>query len=152
MLPGLFVAARLDRLTFSELITGGIARSWEAPVTRVEAALGMTCAGICLRRAFFNGICGKAGWYGGWGSSPSSSSFGSKTMSGTPPSCRAVLFLTALGIGSLGLLTGSGAAGMQPGPAGGTVIRGRVDMYAGRFARLSAALPLAISGCPCPTT
>jgi hypothetical protein len=39
--PGLYVAARADRLGFSEITgTGGQTDTWEAPVSRVEAGLG----------------------------------------------------------------------------------------------------------------
>jgi hypothetical protein len=38
--PGLFIAGRVDRLTFSEVTSGGVAMTWDAPVTRVEAGGG----------------------------------------------------------------------------------------------------------------
>ena len=38
--PGLYVAARLDHLTFSTLTSGTLRTQWEAPVTRVEVGGG----------------------------------------------------------------------------------------------------------------
>jgi hypothetical protein len=38
--PGCFVAGRFDRLTFSEVTLAGASRTWDAPVTRVEAGGG----------------------------------------------------------------------------------------------------------------
>jgi hypothetical protein len=43
--PGLFVAGRADRLTFSRVFDNGVGVTWDAPVTRVEAG-----AGYYLRR------------------------------------------------------------------------------------------------------
>jgi hypothetical protein len=45
VLPGLHLAARLDRLVFSDLESNGLAASWEAPVTRFEVG-----GGYLLRR------------------------------------------------------------------------------------------------------
>ncbi len=39
-LPGLFAAARLDRLSFSRLSTPAQNRTWDAPVSRIEAGVG----------------------------------------------------------------------------------------------------------------
>jgi hypothetical protein len=38
--PGLFVAARADKLTFSDVTGSSQTRTWDAPVTRVEAGFG----------------------------------------------------------------------------------------------------------------
>ena len=38
--PGFFVASRLDRLTFSTLPSSPTARTWDAPVTRLETGVG----------------------------------------------------------------------------------------------------------------
>ncbi len=38
--PGVFVASRIDRLTFSELAASFETRSWDAPVTRLETGVG----------------------------------------------------------------------------------------------------------------
>jgi hypothetical protein len=38
--PGLFVAARADKLSFSDVTGTSDTRAWDAPVTRVEAGLG----------------------------------------------------------------------------------------------------------------
>ncbi len=40
IVPGMFVATRVDRLNFSELGSGAARRSWDAPVTRVETGVG----------------------------------------------------------------------------------------------------------------
>jgi hypothetical protein len=40
ILPGIFVAGRLDRLTFSRLATASQNRTWDAPVTRIETGVG----------------------------------------------------------------------------------------------------------------
>ena len=40
IVPGVFVASRLDRLTFSELPATPAARTWDAPVTRLETGVG----------------------------------------------------------------------------------------------------------------
>ena len=39
--PGVFVAARADRLSFSRVISAGQTVTWDAPVTRVETGLGV---------------------------------------------------------------------------------------------------------------
>ena len=39
--PGVFVAARADKLTFSDVTGSSQTRTWDAPVTRVEAGLGV---------------------------------------------------------------------------------------------------------------
>jgi hypothetical protein len=38
--PGVFVASRIDRLTFNELASSFDTRSWDAPVTRLETGVG----------------------------------------------------------------------------------------------------------------
>jgi hypothetical protein len=38
--PGVFVASRIDRLTFNELAASSDTRSWDAPVTRLETGVG----------------------------------------------------------------------------------------------------------------
>jgi hypothetical protein len=38
--PGVFVASRIDRLSFNELAASFETRSWDAPVTRLEAGVG----------------------------------------------------------------------------------------------------------------
>jgi len=38
--PGMFVAGRVDHLSFSELPTAGRSLSWDAPVTRIETGVG----------------------------------------------------------------------------------------------------------------
>ena len=38
--PGLYVAARAERLAFSEIASAAGLRTWDAPVTRVEAGAG----------------------------------------------------------------------------------------------------------------
>jgi hypothetical protein len=38
--PGMFVASRIDRLTFNKLATSLETRSWDAPVTRLETGVG----------------------------------------------------------------------------------------------------------------
>ena len=38
--PGVFVASRIDRLTFNELTASFATRSWDAPVTRLETGVG----------------------------------------------------------------------------------------------------------------
>lgn len=38
--PGLYAAARLDRLTFNDIVGSRGPRSWEAPVTRLETGIG----------------------------------------------------------------------------------------------------------------
>jgi predicted porin len=40
ILPGMFVAGRIDRLTFSKVWTAQQSRTWDAPVTRVETGVG----------------------------------------------------------------------------------------------------------------
>jgi hypothetical protein len=40
LFPGVFAAARVDRLTFSELPAGGQTQTWDAPVTRIETGVG----------------------------------------------------------------------------------------------------------------
>jgi hypothetical protein len=40
IVPGMFVAGRVDRLTFSRLSTTGQNRPWDAPVTRIETGVG----------------------------------------------------------------------------------------------------------------
>jgi len=40
ILPGMFVAGRLDRLNFSRLATSAQNRTWDAPVTRIETGVG----------------------------------------------------------------------------------------------------------------
>ncbi len=55
--PRVFVAARLDRLDFSELAGGGATQTWDAPVTRVEAGGGWY---------FRRNLVGKAAWQHNW--------------------------------------------------------------------------------------
>ena len=38
--PGLYAAARLDRLSFNEILGSSGMRTWEAPVWRVETGIG----------------------------------------------------------------------------------------------------------------
>jgi hypothetical protein len=38
--PGVFVAGRIDRLSFGELPSASEPRTWDAPVTRLEAGAG----------------------------------------------------------------------------------------------------------------
>jgi len=40
--PGLYVAARVDHLGFSEVSTSAGLQSWDAPVTRAEAGTGIS--------------------------------------------------------------------------------------------------------------
>jgi hypothetical protein len=55
ILPGVFVASRLDRLTFSKL---GPARStWDAPITRLESG-----AGVYLRRNLLGKVAYQHNW------------------------------------------------------------------------------------------
>ena len=44
--PGLYVAARLDHLGFSEIATGLTSQSWDAPVTRATSAAATRFSGI----------------------------------------------------------------------------------------------------------
>jgi hypothetical protein len=55
--PGLFVAGRLDRLTFSHVIANGVGVTWDAPVTRVEAG-----AGYYLRRNVITKLVYQYNW------------------------------------------------------------------------------------------
>ena len=55
--PGLYVAARFDRLSFTRLSGSAARLPWDAPVTRVEAALGYS-----VRR----GLTLKAGYQHNW--------------------------------------------------------------------------------------
>ena len=55
--PGLYVAARVERLGFSELPSAAGLRTWDAPVTRVEAGAGFSpCRHVLL----------KASWQHNW--------------------------------------------------------------------------------------
>lgn len=38
--PRWYIAGRADRLTFSDIVGDGVARAWDAPVTRLESAVG----------------------------------------------------------------------------------------------------------------
>lgn len=55
--PRAFIAARVDRLDFSQLASAGTAQTWDAPVTRVEAG-----AGWYFRR----NLVAKAAWQHNW--------------------------------------------------------------------------------------
>ena len=51
--PGLYVAARLDHLGFSEIATGLTAQTWEAPVTRATVGGGYSIQRNLLLKAEF---------------------------------------------------------------------------------------------------
>lgn len=53
VVPGLFVAGRIDRLSFSDLTTAGAARSWDAPVKRIETGAGYYLRRNLLAKAVF---------------------------------------------------------------------------------------------------
>jgi hypothetical protein len=56
----MFVAGRVDRLTFSRLQSGARSLTWDAPVTRVEAG-----AGYYLRRNLLAKIAYQHNWRDG---------------------------------------------------------------------------------------
>jgi hypothetical protein len=60
VVPGMFVAGRVDRLTFSRLQSGARNLTWDAPVTRVEAG-----AGYYLRRNLLAKIAYQHNWRDG---------------------------------------------------------------------------------------
>ena len=62
ILPGFFVAGRLDRLTFGRIATLSGSRTWDAPVTRVE-----TGAGFYIRRNFLAKSTYQHNWRDGGG-------------------------------------------------------------------------------------
>jgi hypothetical protein len=53
VMPGLYVAARFDRLTFSSIETSRGSLPWDAPVTRVEAGLGYSIHRYVLAKAVY---------------------------------------------------------------------------------------------------
>jgi hypothetical protein len=53
ILPGLYVAARADRLTFSSIDTSRGSLPWDAPVTRVEAGVGYSVHRYVLLKAVY---------------------------------------------------------------------------------------------------
>jgi hypothetical protein len=53
ILPGLYVAARFDRLAFSSIETSRGSLSWDAPVTRVEAGVGYSIHRYVLAKAVY---------------------------------------------------------------------------------------------------
>lgn len=55
--PRAFVAARLDRLDFSTISSGGVTQTWDAPVTRIEAGAGWY---------FLRNLIAKAAWQHNW--------------------------------------------------------------------------------------
>jgi hypothetical protein len=53
VMPGLYVAARFDHLTFSSIETSRGSLPWDAPVTRVEAGLGYSIHRYVLAKAVY---------------------------------------------------------------------------------------------------
>ena len=53
MRPGLYVAARLDHLGFSEIATGPTSQSWDAPVTRATLGGGYSIQRNLMLKAEF---------------------------------------------------------------------------------------------------
>jgi hypothetical protein len=53
ILPGLYVAARFDRLAFSSIETSRGSLPWDAPVTRVEAGFGYSIHRYVLAKAVY---------------------------------------------------------------------------------------------------
>jgi hypothetical protein len=49
--PGLYAAARYDRMTFNDIQTSAGTTSWDAPVSRVEAGIGFNLARWLLVKA-----------------------------------------------------------------------------------------------------
>ena len=53
MAPGLYVAGRLDRLSFSEIETSRGALPWDAPVVRAEVGVGYSVRRYLLLKAVY---------------------------------------------------------------------------------------------------
>lgn len=60
VIPGLFVASRIDRLTFSALASGAARTTWDAPVTRMESGVG-----VYLRRNLLGKVAYQHNWRDG---------------------------------------------------------------------------------------
>jgi hypothetical protein len=60
--PGLFVASRIDRLGYDDILSSSGSRSWEAPVTRLE-----TGAGYYIRRNLLTKVAYQHNWRDGGG-------------------------------------------------------------------------------------
>lgn len=60
VIPGLFVATRIDRLNFGSLGSGAARSTWDAPVTRMESGVG-----VYLRRNLLGKVAYQHNWRDG---------------------------------------------------------------------------------------